>query len=721
MKRIPCLLLALALLAGLAACGKKDEAGESPALTEKPKEVAPAVVIPEPQAATETVEGWISTEIESPDWAASLSGWDTLGDTVYLDAETMDGNLAVAAYDTLSGQWSRTDLDPGEALYPSIDQLEVTPETIWVLLHEGYSAEEMSSNNYSRELGYFLVRVDRATGEQNCRKLDFYSRSAFGYFSAMIGLDGERVLLGNDGDTALLLDRDGQLIDRPALQLLGIAPHFRIGDRLYLDSYEGLDFLDFESVRTAGAPIPELKDRALYSSCLGNFLLLDGDDLVHFDPATGETTVLFSWLDVALSYRHMRGNTGLENSQGDIYHFTNKLIKISRGQVPVKKTMTMVAFRAADDSLDYRSQRSCPDAVMDAIIRFNNTDPEYRVALDTRVYADESEKTRLLIELGTGGGADLIDTSRLPSGAVDAQLLVDLLPYIDADETVSREDFLPSVFDSLLKKGALYEYTDKVTMLTLAVPESLDSGDWTAENIQAQLQQHPELRPISLADQPDWLISFFAGAATAEFMDWQSMTCDFDSPVFVSWLELLKELQPRVGDGSYQPPWVLPLVQDLAGQLGDQIRSCSDGDYALPGLPGSRKTGSYFKRLALGGWESQGTNASIGILASGPNRDGAWRFLRTFIQGEAEPELREGIPLLKKSFEKALKNSDLTETDAEALRQLVQNSRGMVVTDEAVLTVLTTAMQSVLNGQSTAEAVAAQVQSRLSLYMAERS
>lgn len=736
MKRFFCLLLAAALTLSLCACGSGRAPapdGGKPADTDPAEsggDKAPSVAIPEPQAAAETVEGWISTEIESPDWAESLGGWDTLGDAIYLDAATAEDGLAVAAYDTLTGQWQRIDLDTGEAKYPGFVDLSVTEEDVWALLREGLSEEESKARNYSRELAYYLVHVDRATGEQSCRQLTFWQRDKMGYFYGMLGLDRQRVLLQAE-DKAYLLDTEAQVLETISMASVSIANHYWIGDKLYVYTPDGDAPLDLETLQT-GTPIPELRDQPVYASRLGNFLMVDHESFSRFDPAAGEKTEVFSWLDVALSYRNMHGYEGLENSKGDIYHFTNKLIRVSRGQVPVKKTMTMIAFRQAVDSQGYYTWTSCPDSVMDAIVRFNNTDPEYRVELDTRVYADEAEKTRLLLELGTGGGADLIDTSRLPAGAVDAQILVDLLPYIQADETVSREDFLPNVFDSLLKKGALYEFVDKVTMLSLAVPGHLYEGEaWTVEQMELLMDRNPQLRlPAREEKYRLGALTAFAWAATAEFMDWESMTCDFENPVFLSWLELLSRLPKEEEDS--RDPCLYCLTDALNSDLGYILHEWVKGDYALPGFPGSRASGSYFMRPDEGE-SSSSENASLGILASGPNRDGAWRFLRTFMQGEEEPYISYGIPLRRDTFEKALANeaarerdpgldyASFNEADAEALRQLVENSRGMVTTDEAVITTITTAVSGYLDGQTTAEEAARQIQSRLSLYMAEKS
>ena len=88
-------------------------------------------------------------------------------------------------------------------------------------------------------------------------------------------------------------------------------------------------------------------------------------------------------------------------------------------------------------------------------MRFNQADPEYRVALRPMIWHDETERDRLMIQLATEKGIDVLDTSLLPPGAVDRQLLVDLLPYLDADPDLSREDFLPSLFAALTERGSL--------------------------------------------------------------------------------------------------------------------------------------------------------------------------------------------------------------------------------------------------------------------------
>ena len=131
---------------------------------------------------------------------------------------------------------------------------------------------------------------------------------------------------------------------------------------------------------------------------------------------------------------------------------------------------------------------SMSDELEDAVIRFNNTDPEYRIVLKPVSYSSSDERDRLLIELATGSDVDVIDTSILPENALKGGLLTDMLPYLDADGAVSRDDFIAPLFNAMLKNGGLYEYTDKFTLMTLISDAGLYPGrqDWTADYIAQQ-------------------------------------------------------------------------------------------------------------------------------------------------------------------------------------------------------------------------------------------
>ena len=736
-------LLALTLL--LTACGRSgaDTAAEDLPVPVDTGETGLAVTIGEPRIPSETELGYKSTVIEPPDWAEEFGAGTVMGDVFYILTETREGTRAAAAYDTITEQWQRYDLDMSPVYFARVQKFSAAAGALWVLLRESFAPED---TDYYQDKYYWLLHYDLETGEQSCNKLEFWQEGE-PYFLSLIALDGERALLGN-GASSFLVDSRGQLLEELEPLTTGEGFHARIGDSLYVNTPEGLAPLDTESLEY-GPALGKIRDQAVYSSSLGNILTVQEEKLCRYDPASGGLEPLFAWTDVALSYSYMYGWTGMENSRGDIYHLTHSLIKVSLEQIPKKESLVLACFGdGSDDSaVNPFTSYVCTDTLKDAVIRFNNSDPEYKIEIRPVVYGSEEERELMLIELINSGDVDLIDTSLLPEGALDAGLLVDLLPYIDADPNLSREDFIPSLLEAMLREGGLYEYTDRFTLLTMTAPAGLlpEGEGWTVEKILELSNENPELLlPMS----GDELLQCFMWAATAEFIDRDAGTCSFDTGTFASWLELLKTVYER-DTGEYRGKRLFSVWNDFASAAGHRVQSSHGGAYTPLGFPGAGGSGSYFIELArpglnggLGYYEpelelrSSGTNTSLGIMASGEKRDGAWRFMRSFMAGESQPYIYDGIPVRKDSFEKALENQLersleneqeqklpyelFSEQDAEYLRQLVYTTDKMVINDPALLELMSREINAFIGGKYGAQDCALQIQSRVSLYLAEQ-
>ena len=741
-RKLTALLMALTML--LTACGRSGgTAAEDLPMPVDTGETGLAVTIGEPRIPSETEPGYKSTVIEPPDWAEEFGAGTVMGDFFYILTETREGTRAAAAYDTIREQWQRYDLDMSPVYCARVQKFSAAGGALWVLLREGFGPED---TDHYQDKYYWLLRCDLETGEQSCNKLEFWQEGE-PYLLALIALDGERALLGN-GASSFLVDSRGQLLEELEPLTTGEGFNARIGDSLFVNTPEGLAPLDTENLEY-GPALGDIRDRTVYSSSLGNILTVQEEKLCRYDPASGSMEELFAWTDVALSYSYMYGWTGMENSRGDIYHLTHSLIKVSLEQIPKKESLVLACFGDGSDDSTVNPFTSyvCTDALKDAVIRFNNSDPEYRIEIRPVVYSSEEERELMLIELINSGDVDLIDTSLLPEGAVDAGLLVDLLPYIDADPNLSREDFIPSLLEAMTVKGGLYEYTDRFTLLTMTAPEGLlpEGEDWTAEKI---LELSDEKAELLLPMSGDELLQCFLWAATAEFIDRDAGTCSFDTGAFASWLELLKTTYER-DTGEYRGKRLFSVWNDFASDAGHSVQSSHGGAYVPLGFPEAQGSGSYFIELArpglnggLGYYEpelelrSSGTNTSLGIMASGEKRDGAWRFMRSFMAGESQPYIYDGIPVRKDSFEKALENQLersleneqeqklpyelFSEQDAEYLRQLVYTTDKMVINDPALLELMSREINAFIGGKYGAQDCALQIQSRVSLYLAEQ-
>ena len=722
MRRLLCMLLALFLLLPLCACGKAETGGEA----------APV---------GETIPGYVTEEIQKPDWLSDTGNYqamDTVGDRIYVADHDREGRMLLACYDTAADSWQRYDLDCGDARHPNVDVLSIAGHSAWALLREGISWEEYQSGNMPQELGYYLLTLDLESGESRCVPIridgDAGTEGSDPVFESLLALDDGRALL-TGFEHCYVVDRDANILSRPELPELGMGLlRFRVNETLYLWTQNGYAPFDVSSL-TLGAPI-SLRTDSPVSSNAGHLLCSENRALCEYDPAAQQLSERFAWMDVALSVWEMGGRGSFENAAGDVFYPARcGFVKVSPGLVPLRKTLSLACFGdSGEETFGGDPTYSCTMELMDAIIRFNHTDPEYRVEIRPMLYAGEQERERMLIRLATGNDIDLLDTSFLPDNALDGGVLTDLLPLIDADPELSREDFIQPLLAAMLRNGGLYEYTSRFTLLTMSTHPALFPGreGWTVDAIESLIAAHPEMDPLWHSYDRDLLLTLFAWAATAEFIDWESGSCRFDSPAFVHWLELLKAL-PDGGQYSEEPK-LLNVDYDYAFNAGFDARYELKDDYVITGFPETAGTGSYFLKLGLSPSamrRTMGSNTRVGILASGQNQDGAWRFVKTLMLNP-QGSISDGISVFRDEFERevdaAVTNTrdvrfdidNFNDDDAARLREQVYGTTKLVHADEGLLQVIRSEANAFFAGQKSAEEATRQIQSRLSIYVAEQ-
>ena len=676
----------------------------------------------------ERVMTYVPEELTWPEWLWNPRGWDTCGDTIWVSGQNENG-LIVASYDTINDKWNSYELDTAQAHNPVAVDISASDEAIWILLEETYSADDIKSGAKISDLNYYVVRMN-FSGEISCTLVPFQGdevqEGGRSVICSVLGIDEKQAVL-TTYEHNYLVDADLNIISEDSLPIWGPIITMRVDNQVYVSLDGGIKLLDKNSMQLG--PHISMQGIGQYSSNRGNFLYAEDGALYSSSKDNEKKNILFNWIDVALSYDGVGGNAVLENSQGDFFYPTpSGLIKITLKETLKKETLTLVCFGDESDELySYRSLSfSYTKELMDSIIRFNNTDPEYKVQVRPVTYEDESQRDRLLIELATAEDVDLIDTSLLPENAIKEGVLTDLLPYIDADPQIGREAFIPSLLNAMMKDGGLYEYTDKFTMLTMIVPENIFPGrdHWTVEEISKLAEDSAYSIPCR-----DDMTELFIKAATAEFINMDNWSSSFNSQAFINQLEFLKK-QPKTLDG-YQEPLLFYLTPDLALDAGHWARIVLGGNYTVAGLPETEGTGSYFMKLN-GPFNSDsptaGYNTRMGIMAASSKQEGAWRFLRTLILNDAQDQLSTGIPSIKNRFENAVDatvaehSSDdmFNEIDAQILREQVYGTTKLIYDDQALLSIIRSGMNNFFEGQQSARDAAQQIQSRVEIYLAEQ-
>lgn len=728
MRKFTAFLLIAALALSLCSCGAWSGSVESAASAQPEASAASAAS----DAPVELELRYVPEEIPLPDWLEGVTSWSFSGDTLWLVGTAGDALLLVG-YDTLSGEWLRYDIDAEGLMHnPGTVDVSAAGDSVWVLLRENMSEEDWKSGLDLSSLGYYVYYLTPSSGESRLTRVPISGDEGSEGggtldFASLVALDENRALL-TSYERAYLTGpalNAAELTEFPAGLLLST----RAGGALYIYTDSGIAPLDTDAL-TLGEPISGTGPCGGGSNT-GRLLNTAKGVLYSCEPSTGELTEVLEWMNVALRYGDESTISFFENSAGAIFYaHEDALVRVTQQELPKKRVLKLACFGDANDVLVTGSLDgySISDELRDAVIRFNNTDSEYRVEIESILYESDADRDRLLIELATGDEYDIIDTSFLPENALDSGVLADLLPYLDADEDISREDFIEPLLAAMQRGGKLYEYCPRFSMLSLAASDALfDSCEsWTAGSVQAALSGNSELETPAR----DRLIDGFLLAATAEFIDWDSQSCSFDSAEFQGWLELLTSL-PESKD-YYERPAALYVEADLVQCLKYTLKDSKFlGSYSVTGFPSSSGTGSYFMRFGdeYGSYlYTIGQNTRVGVMESSANKDGAWRFVKTLMLGGDTLGLTYGIPVLKSAFESALasalESSDseyaLTEADAELLREQVYNTTKLASADEALLSILRSEAQACFAGQKTAADAAKQIQSRVSIYLAEQ-
>lgn len=751
------LVLALALCGCLCLTGCAQTRGAPQDVSASPDTVsvqpAPTPVEAEADDEPAYVQGYAAEEIASPDWVAEFGACDIYDDTFYILADTTDGGMAIAGFDTRTEQFRRYDVDISTLHNPHISFISVNADSAWLYVGEYWTAEERAQGLFTGETNIFLLHMDLNSGEQRISPISFWQEAAQPPMY-IIALGADRALIGNhECETkAYLIDNCANVIATPDLVVQGMGVRAWVNGTLYVQTFDGLAELNTQTLEL-GTPISAIYDQpAVYSSACGHFLTTIDDAFYSVDADTGEKTEIFNWMDVALSLSRLYGKTGLENENGDYFHYTDRITKITRTLRPQKQTLILACLGDAD-SYGYPREGGgfglsnkkyiCADSVKDAIIRFNNSDPDYKIEVRPYFFDGEEERKRLLIELATGSEVDLLDTSLLPDDAAGASMLVDMLPYLDADEDIGREDFIPGIFADMTNGGGLYEYSDRYNLITMTARDSFAAGgEWTADKIRRILAQYPDLR---VQNDAETLSYYFAWAASAEFMDYDNGACSFTDEAFLQWLALLKLLCQTDYDwdsDKYLGEYAIFIDSQFPANVGDVSRRHANGEYVPVGFPDSAGTGSYFMRYEAPtayGWSfmpnrelASGAVSSVGIMASSDNIDGAWRFIKAYMLGTENVGLVNGIPAQKAAFERAVENElrkeqntvvpleEFDETDAEYIRYLAYNTSKCVSNSDVVIDTIRAALNAYIGGVYNAQETSNQLQSRLSIYLAEQ-
>ena len=380
--------------------------------------------------------------------------------------------------------------------------------------------------------------------------------------------------------------------------------------------------------------------------------IVEGSNLLGFHLEDRTKTRILDWMESQLSTRgefHLHFlDTGqlsviIGEQRGDDWQFEHALLtRTPRADLPEREVITVGGFGV--------SHSEAGGLVHELAMEFSRRSQTHRIEIEDFMpgagadeAAWEAALNRFHMDIMTGQGPDIIFSwmnDWLPN-MVDAGILLDLYPFIDADPELNRSDFLPNILAlAETEDGTLPVLPYAFTIWTLtALSDVLEGFDaWTFAEMRSLVEQAVE------ADMPNimtnatgielpafTMLNMALFTSDFGFIDLTENTANLDNAHFIEILELaahmpeditwnfdfdIRNLARRMRDGE----WILH--EAVISSIGSfqMHREIYGDDIVFIGWPSQEGSGHQMQ-----------PRGSFSIPVSNPDPDAAWGFIREFL------------------------------------------------------------------------------------------
>lgn len=304
-----------------------------------------------------------------------------------------------------------------------------------------------------------------------------------------------------------------------------------------------------------------------------------------------------------------------------------------RSQLPEKTDLTFATMFLGYD-------------MRNRIIEFNKTSQLYRINVkdysEFNTSNDESAGlTRLNTEIVAGNVPDILDSRSMPIRQYGAKgLLEDLWPYIENDADIGgREGVMEHVLQCSEQDGKLYQIFPYFYIQTVVGAKSIvgDRMSWTLADLREALAKMPEGCSIfGQADTQSGILNNVLAMNADSFVDWSTGECSFDSDQFKALLEFAGSFPAefnwdKIDQEEYEDDYkrILNgkqmLVQTTLSDLGyglQEYKGVFGGDVSCVGYP--REDGGVGSAFVQG-------DTCLSISSACKDKDAAWSLVRQLL------------------------------------------------------------------------------------------
>jgi hypothetical protein len=478
-----------------------------------------------------------------------------------------------------------------------------------------------------------------------------------------------------------------------------------------------------------------------------DLLLFDGTNIIGYEINSATATPLFNWFEVNLG---VAGDFHIGFLQDE-----RMFVIYSRADATGWNTELFLLTRTDRDELTdqptiitvggiWVSQN-----VRGLVTLFNRNNHEYQIEIrcyDT-LYGWEAGLTRFNLDMIAGQGPDVIVGQSVET-LENTEFLTCLYSFIDADYELDRNVFLPSILRGLESNdGRLQLISNNFDIfLFSALSETVEQvGELTFENIIRWLSEADSRHLGPEWFNREWLVRESLLSFSDEFINWDDGVANLNNPEFINLLNVAATLpEPEqfgfrseiddLRDGNQL--FDFDILTDVNGLRGGRRVAFGEiwASEMIPvGVP-SNNPGQHEFVTDIG--------TLVGINAGSVHPETAWNFVKLFLMPDGIVSGR-GIPLRIDLFEGLIDEAmtphvvngeevaradilgnrfyAMTEEDAAAFLEVVNNTTIRQRRNETLENIINESLQPFFAGGATAEDTARVMQSRISIFLAERS
>lgn len=298
------------------------------------------------------------------------------------------------------------------------------------------------------------------------------------------------------------------------------------------------------------------------------------------------------------------------------------------------------------------------DSIQPMIADFNAGSNLYRI--NVKNYLDgheynieglESAAHDLEMDIISGNAPDMVwldtnETEKLASKGA----FTDLYELMDNDTRFTRDAFLPNYLEAAETDGHLYSITPTFMIRTMAAKSKfVDKENWTFDEFKTAYESRPDgMELFEMGNNRTAVFSILSGSYT-DFIDLSNHSCSFDSQEFIDILEFAKQF-PSVDEYAgerYSCRGDTALLSDMYfssfRDINVQKQSVFGEAITFVGAPSADGKGSVML-----------PSNQFAIMEKSENKDGAWEFIKCFLDDERFGQNADGIPVTESGFEKAM-------------------------------------------------------------------